>query len=100
MFAGKFAAGAGAFECRLRQIDLSLVEKLGAAFAFAPECAPGAAKTRPMARISESTSGFRRAGVWRKSDNLIRVPGQSHPIDILAYGCGLDVVCNISVNAP
>ena len=66
MFAGKFAAGAGAFESEIGQVYLCLVGFAAAALAFAPERSCTGGFAHPFGGIGKVFTGFFRRFVRGK----------------------------------
>ena len=76
VFAGELAAGAGAFECGLGEVDGGLVGGRSAALAFAPECYVGLlAGGQPFAFGGEALAGFGAGGVGGEAEYLF---GREH----------------------
>src|SRR5205814_204139 len=74
VLARELAAGAGAFERGLGEIDLHLVGFGTAANALAPGRSLVAAERHPLRAVRQTTSGRCRAWVRRQGQNLLRGP--------------------------
>lgn len=70
MFAGEFAAWAGAAECRLAQVNLNFIGIFAASLAFAPGRDLVLAEILPFAQICQIAAGFGRSRIRRKRDDL------------------------------
>ena len=70
VFAGEFAAGAGAFERRFVQIDRRLVGVFAAALAMPPQRLFACVQQRPFAGVGQAIRGFERGGVRGEAGDL------------------------------
>ena len=71
MFAGEFAAGAGAAESRFGLIDLYLIGLRSAALAFAPQHCLGSVQGRPFAGNHQTFGGLGRGCIGRELQNFV-----------------------------
>ena len=71
VFAGEFAAGAGAAESRFGLIDLHLIGLRSAALAFAPQHCLGSVQGRPFAGNHQTFGGLGRGGIGRELQNFV-----------------------------
>src|SRR5205814_2182254 len=76
--AGELAAGAGAPESGLGEVDLRLVGLLAAALALAPGRLFARPERLPAARVGQLLARLCRAGVRRQRLHLLRRPGLPH----------------------
>jgi len=70
VFAGEFAAGAGAFERRFVQFDCRLVGGFAAALAMSPQRLFACVQQRPFAGVGQAMRGFERGGVRGEAGDL------------------------------
>ena len=70
VFAGEFAAGAGAFEGGFAQIDCRLVGIFAATLAMPPQRLIARVQQRPFAGVGQAVRGFERGGVRGEAGDL------------------------------